>query len=341
MLASIENLFNLDLQPEHIPLNSAEHPIIGQSPELNTIIQKAMHIAKTDASVLITGESGTGKELLAELIHQYSKRHTHPFVKVNLGGISYSLFESELFGHKKGAFTGAHMDRQGRFEVADKGTIFLDEIGELDISSQVKLLRVLQEKTFEVLGSSKPVKTDVRVISATNRNLTDMISKGLFREDLYYRINLIHFHLPSLSERREDIPLLVDHFVETICTSYGLDHVSVSSDALQWLSEQNFPGNIRQLKNVVERTLLMNIGLQQLKKVHFETNLLSPQSFESEILLPEVGKVTLEELEIKMIEKALKQYQNSIARTARALGLTRSALYRRLEKYKIDHEGQN
>ncbi|HMP32687.1 MAG TPA: sigma-54 dependent transcriptional regulator, partial [Saprospiraceae bacterium] len=161
LLASIENLFNLDLQPEHIPLNSAEHPIIGQSPELNTIIQKAMHIAKTDASVLITGESGTGKELLAELIHQYSKRHTHPFVKVNLGGISYSLFESELFGHKKGAFTGAHIDRQGRFEVAHKGTIFLDEIGELDISSQVKLLRVLQEKTFEVLGSSNPVKTDV------------------------------------------------------------------------------------------------------------------------------------------------------------------------------------
>lgn len=342
LLACIKDLLSLNEDFSISKSNTEDHSIIGQSPIMQSIIQKAIHIAQTDASVLITGESGTGKELLAELIHNHSKRHDQSFVKVNLGGISYSLFESELFGHKKGAFTGAHVDRQGRFEVANKGTIFLDEIGELELSSQVKLLRVLQEKTFEVLGSSSPIKADVRVISATNRDLSTMIQEGKFREDLFYRINLIHFHLPPIRERREDIPLLVDHFINTISASYDLEILPINPDAMEWLTLQSFSGNIRQLKNVVERTLLMNIGEKSLTKKHFEANINAlTSSLDKEIVLPEVGKITLEELEIKMIQKALQQYQNSVARTARALGLTRSALYRRLEKYKIDHESQN
>lgn len=182
--------------------------IIGKSPALLSLLDTVAHIAPTTASVLITGESGTGKELIAEAVHTHSRRAKEPFVKVNLGGLSQSLFESEMFGHKKGAFTDAYMDRTGRFEMADKGTIFLDEIGDLELSSQVKLLRVLQDQTFEVLGDSRPRKVDVRVVSATNRDLPAMVREHTFREDLFYRINLITVHLPALRERREDIPLL-------------------------------------------------------------------------------------------------------------------------------------
>ena len=191
--------------------------IIGESRALNDVLKVVERIAKTNASVLITGESGTGKELIAEAIHRNSKRADKPFVKVNLGGISQSLFESEMFGHKKGAFTDAVADRKGRFELADKGTIFLDEIGELDLSCQVKLLRVLQEQTFEPLGDSKPKKVDIRVVSATNANLQQMVQDKTFREDLFYRINLITIHLPALRERKEDIPLLAAHFAQKQC----------------------------------------------------------------------------------------------------------------------------
>ena len=186
-------------------------------------------IARTNASVLITGESGTGKELIAEAVHINSSRAKKPFVKVNLGGISHTLFESEMFGHKKGAFTDATSDRMGRFELADKGTIFLDEIGDLDLSCQVKLLRVLQEQTFEVLGDSRPRKVDIRVVSATNADLSRMVREHTFREDLFYRINLITVHLPALRERREDIPLLVRYFADKQCEANGLPKVDLRS----------------------------------------------------------------------------------------------------------------
>ncbi|GAB3532117.1 sigma-54 dependent transcriptional regulator [Pontibacter brevis] len=207
--------------------------IVGQDQELLKILKKIGQIAPTDASVLIEGESGTGKELIAEAVHRNSLRKNQPFVKVNLGGISSSLFESEMFGHKRGAFTDAKADRVGRFEMANKGTIFLDEIGELDLSSQVKLLRVLQDRTYEVLGDSKSRKLDIRVVCATNSNLEQLVEEGKFREDLFYRINLIKVRLPSLRERSDDIPLLVQYFVNNLKKVYHRPDLQVSSRALQ------------------------------------------------------------------------------------------------------------
>ncbi len=231
--------------------------IIGEDPAFMTILETIGRVATTDASVLIMGESGTGKELIAEAIHQNSLRSKKPFVKVNLGGVSTSLFESEMFGHIRGAFTDAKFDRSGRFEMANKGTIFLDEIGDLDLSSQVKLLRVLQDRTYEVLGSSRTKTVDVRVVCATNRLLEEMVSKNEFREDLLYRINLITVRLPSLRERPNDIPLLVNHFIKNLSEIYNRP-LSISTEAMHWIKALQLPGNIRQLKNLVERTVLVS-----------------------------------------------------------------------------------
>jgi two-component system NtrC family response regulator len=312
--------------------------IIGEAPQLLQVLQTIGRVAQTDASVLILGESGTGKELIAEAIHQNSQRTKRPFVKVNLGGVSTSLFESEMFGHVRGAFTDARFDRTGRFELANRGTIFLDEIGELDLSSQVKLLRVLQDRTYEVLGSSKTKTVDVRVVCATNRNLEEMLAKGTFREDLLYRINLITIHLPALRERPNDIPLLVEFFVNNLSQIYNRPRLEVSREALKWLKQLNLPGNIRQLKNLVERTVLVSTG-DVLDVTDFQQNYSSPNQ-QSPIVnrqstLPDVGRMTLEEMEIQMIRRAMEFHRGKVARVAKALGLTRSALYRRLEKYDI------
>ncbi|MGM9844090.1 MAG: sigma-54-dependent transcriptional regulator [Muribaculaceae bacterium] len=291
--------------------------IIGKNSQLENIISTLKKIAPTDAPVLITGENGTGKEMIARAIHENSRRRSKPFVKVNLGGISRNLFESEMFGHKKGSFTGAVADRTGRFEMADGGTIFLDEIGELDVESQVKMLRVLQEKTFEPLGDSRSRKVDVRIICATNAPLEDMIKAGTFREDLYYRINLITIHLPALRERIDDIPILIRHFAETA----GHGDVKFSQSAIDRLSNYPFPGNIRQLKNIVERTLLMCDG-----------NIVT----DSDIALPETEHTaTLDEAEKFRIEEIIKSTGGNVSRAAAILGLTRQALYRRMEKYGI------
>ena len=232
--------------------------IIGKSPLLERVLQTVSRIASTHAPVLITGESGTGKELIAEAIHENSERKDRPFIKVNLGGISLSLFESEMFGHKKGAFTDAHYDRKGRFELADGGSIFLDEIDDLDMVSQVKLLRVLQDHTFESLGDSRPKQVDTRIICATNRNLPQMVQQGEFREDLFYRINLITVQMPALRERREDIPLLVEYFARQQARQNGLEPVEISAEAMEYLSRLPYPGNVRELKNFVERTILVS-----------------------------------------------------------------------------------
>lgn len=305
--------------------------MIGKSKTLLNVLATVRRIAKTDASVLITGESGTGKELIAEIIHRNSRRTGKPFVKVNLGGISQTLFESEMFGHRKGAFTDAVADRKGRFEMADKGTIFLDEIGELDIGCQVKLLRVLQEQTFEVLGDSRPRKVDVRVICATNADLVQMIREHAFREDLYYRINLITVHLPALRERKSDIPLLIDYFVKRQCRENGLPPVEVTAEAIAYLARLPYPGNVRELKNLVERTLLIT-AKNRLEASDFEAQQQVDTLSQTE---KNANRMNLEEVEKQTILQALQLYRNNITRVASALGISRQALYRRLEKYGI------
>jgi transcriptional regulator with PAS, ATPase and Fis domain len=307
---------------------------MGLDPKFLRLLEMVGRVSDTDASVLITGESGTGKELVAEAIHRNSKRRNAPFLKVNLGGISSTLFESEMFGHVKGAYTDAHQDRKGRFEMAQGGTIFLDEIGELEPSSQVKLLRVLQDRTYEVLGSSLPRTVDVRIISATNRNLADLVEREAFREDLLYRLNLIAIHLPPLRERRQDIPLLANYFLENIGAVYRRRDLAISQAALWWLQGLEWPGNIRQLKQWIERTLLVS-GKDVLEVEDFaavgEMDL--PQ-FRKEAL-PAAGSMTLEQIEKAMILKCLEQYPGNISKVAEALGLSRQALYRRFEKYGI------
>ncbi len=311
--------------------------IIGQDPELLKVLETIVRVADTNASVLILGESGTGKELIAEAIHQNSRRRQKPFVKVNLGGIPSSLFESELFGHKRGAFTDARTDRTGRFEMAHTGTIFLDEIGDLDKMSQVKLLRVLQDHTFEVLGSSQSKNIDVRVVSATNRNLAEMVATGDFREDLFYRINLITIELAPLRERPSDIPLLAQFFINNLKSLYNRPDLRVSKAALNWLKTLTLPGNIRQLKNLVERTVLVTLK-DELDIADFQKHFVETPKSLSNNDLPEVGSMTLEEMEIEMIKKAMTFHNNRVVKVAKALGLTRSALYRRLEKYDIPFE---
>ena len=339
LLQRIETALELSATPAEIPQEQSDalnrSHIIGKSQGLTDVLNTIARIARTNASVLITGESGTGKELIAEAIHINSQRAKQPFIKVNLGGISQSLFESEMFGHKKGAFTDASADRIGRFEMANKGTIFLDEIGDLDPSCQVKLLRVLQDQTFEVLGDSRPRKTDIRVVSATNADLRKMVSERTFREDLFYRINLITVKLPALRERREDIPLLARHFADRQAEVNGLPRTEFSADALQFLTRLPFPGNIRELKNLVERTILVS-GKPILDASDFDAQYLrqdEPKAAAGSVL----ADMTLDEIERQTILQALERYKGNLSQVAMALGISRAALYRRLEKYGISY----
>ncbi|MDR1722932.1 MAG: sigma-54 dependent transcriptional regulator [Tannerella sp.] len=299
--------------------------IIGRSEALMQVLNTVSRVAPTQASVLVTGENGTGKELIAEAIHANSPRAQKPFVKVNLGGLSQSLFESEMFGHRKGAFTDAYTDRTGRFEMADKGTIFLDEIGELDVSCQVKLLRVLQDSTFEALGDSRPRHADVRVVSATNADLRQMIANHTFREDLFYRINLITIHLPPLRERREDIPLLAQHFADMLTKP---KQISFTDVAMSYLSRQQFPGNIRELKNLTERVILLS-GKTLIDARDFE------QQSDTYSIPSVVSGNSLDEIEKQSVITALKSSGGNCSRAAKTLGISRPALYRRMEKYGV------
>ncbi len=309
--------------------------IVGHDAQLLNVLRQVGQVAATDASVLIEGESGTGKELIAEAIHANSPRRQQAFVKVNLGGISASLFESEMFGHRRGAFTDAKTDRVGRFELANGGTIFLDEIGELEMASQVKLLRVLQDRTYEVLGDSKPRRLDIRVIAATNRNLADMVAQGRFREDLFYRINLIAVRLPALRERPHDIALLTQHFVDKLRATYQRPALKVNTRALHWLRDQPLPGNIRELKNMVERAVLVS-GNEELGPEDFQANSSKPTARPAAAgELPAPGTLTLDELEAQVIRQALVHFEGNISRVAKSLGLSRGALYRRFEKHGI------
>jgi two-component system NtrC family response regulator len=343
LLGSIRTALELSKQgkEEKLPLdrsdaNSKFHfdRIIGRSAALMDILGTVSRIAPTNASVLITGESGTGKELIAEAIHANSPRAKEAFVKVNLGGLSQNLFESEMFGHRKGAFTDACADRTGRFEMADRGTLFLDEIGDLALSCQVKLLRALQDHTFEVLGDSRPRKADVRVVSATNCDLRRMVAERSFREDLFYRINLIAIHLPPLRERREDIPLLARHFAGRQSEANALPEVTFTPAALHYLQQLPYPGNIRELKNLVERTLLVS-GKSRLDAPDFaaQSEQAAPAPTASGASF---SGLTLDELEKQSILQALDTYSGNLSHVAAALGVSRAALYRRLEKYNIN-----
>jgi DNA-binding NtrC family response regulator len=309
--------------------------IIGEDQDLLYILDLVGKIADTSAPVLITGESGTGKELIAEAIWKNSSRFKSSFVKVNLGGIPNTLFESEMFGHVKGAYTDAKSDRVGRFETADKGTLFLDEIGEIIESSQVKLLRVLQDRNFERLGSSKSTSVDVRIISATNQNLVQLIDEGKFREDLFHRLNLIMLNLPSLRDRKSDIKLLATHFLKELSERYDRENLTIAEEAIAWLTKQTWPGNIRQLRKVIERTVLLTSGSTLSTsdiKLAFE---MEPVKRKVESF-PSPGAMTLDAMERKMILSTLEYYDGHITKTSDALGISRSALYRRLEKHGIE-----
>ncbi|HXY41770.1 MAG TPA: sigma-54 dependent transcriptional regulator [Vicinamibacteria bacterium] len=305
--------------------------LVGEDEHFLAVLDVVARVAPTDASVLITGESGTGKELVAEALHRNSQRREAPFVKVNLGGIATSLFESEMFGHVRGAFTDARADRKGRFETAHGGTIFLDEIGEAEPSAQVKLLRVLQDRTFEVLGSSASRTVDVRVVSATNRDLPAMVARGQFREDLLYRLNLITVHLPALRERPGDVPLLARRFLRTFAQAYGREALALSPAALRWLPAQPWPGNVRQLRQSLERAVLVSPH-DRLEPSDLEATT-APSAGPATPALPAVGSMTLDEIERAMIVKSLQHHGGNLTRVAESLGMSRPALYRRLEKY--------
>lgn len=309
--------------------------IIGENPVLTDLLKTVERIAPTDAPVLILGENGTGKELIANAIHANSKRREEAFVKVNLGGVARSLFESELFGHVKGAFTGAVTNRKGSFELADKGTIFLDEIGELGANEQVKLLRTLQEHTFQPLGDSRARKTDIRVVCATNADLRAMVSEGTFREDLLYRINLITLRLPALRERRDDIPLLVRHFLKTLSERHGVAVPEISSEAMTLLTRLPYLGNIRELRNIIERAVLIA------PSGRIDADLLA-DSVENGRMAEEAVAATatasgqtLEEMERNAIVAALQNHEGNLSKAALSLGITRQSLYRRMEKLGI------
>ena len=304
--------------------------IVGSSETMNEVLDMAGRVAGSDASVLITGESGTGKELLAKGIHYNSQRSDGPFVAVNCAALPENLIESELFGHVKGAFTGATRDKEGKFELASSGTLFLDEIGDLRIDLQAKILRALQERSVDRVGGSQPITVDARVLAATNKDIDQAVKEGSFREDLYYRLSVIVLHMPPLRDRREDIPLLVDHFLKKFNPS---SDVTVEPEALAALRAYGWPGNVRELENVIERASVLRRGAG-ISLAELPEKLTAEQtSIESIILnLPEAG-ISLEELEKNLIVKALEKHRGNQTRAAEYLGITRPTLIYRMEKY--------
>jgi two-component system, NtrC family, response regulator len=315
--------------------NHSMRGIVGVDPTLLNVLSRVARVAKTEAGVLITGESGTGKELLADAIHKNSARVHGPIVKVNMGAIVPSLFDSEMFGHARGAFTDARTDRVGFLEKAHGGTLFLDEIGELDLASQVKLLRVVQEQEFRRVGCSEVRKGNFRVIAATNRDLPQLVAEGRFREDLYYRLNLITLELPPLRARSGDIRLIAVAHLQELATRYGLQSIGCDADAFEWLVSQPWPGNIRQLKHTIERAFLLS-GAAQLSRSDLIAAGATDTRKSSDV--PVSGGLALSGLEKVAIQRAMEQSDQNITRAAELLGLTRAALYRRLAKHGLLRE---
>jgi transcriptional regulator with PAS, ATPase and Fis domain len=301
--------------------------IIGQSVALKDVFALIDKVARTDANVLILGENGTGKELVARAIHQKSNRHDASFVSVDMGAITETLFESELFGHKKGAFTDAREDRPGRFELANGGTLFLDEIGNLSLALQGKLLSALQSRQVTRLGSNSPVPVDIRLICATNMPLHQMVKEGTFRQDLLYRINTVELHIPPLCERIDDIPMLATHFLQHYARKYRKDVSQISPAAMDKLKRYAWPGNVRELQHALERAVIMT-----------DSNTLTDSDFlfsrnPSSTTPPDT--LNLDEVEKAAILKAVQMHHGNISKAAEELGLTRASLYRRMEKYGI------
>lgn len=311
------------LKEKVISLENVED-LIGNSEAMRQLLQEIGSIAQSNASVIISGESGTGKELIARAIHANSSRKFFPLIIVHCGALTESLLESELFGHEKGAFTGAVYNRKGRFEMADCGTIFLDEIATIPPKMQVELLRVLETKSFVRVGGNKEINSDFRVICATNRDLKSMVDQGLFREDLYYRLNVINIHVPPLRERTEDIPLLVDYFIRKYCLSMNKPLISMESAALKRLEEFPFPGNIRELENMIERAIVVGDG----KKIRLKDLPIGKESFNSPF-------ESLDDIEKNHILLMLNKYNWNISATAKALKVDRVTLYNKIKKYHL------
>jgi len=323
-----------------------EH-LLGASPEMKKIFDIIPRAATSKTNVLITGESGTGKELVAKAIHAQSPRSALPFVPINCGGIPEALLESELFGYKKGAFTGATINKKGFFEVADGGTVFLDEAGELPLSLQVKLLRVVQEKTFMPVGGTEEVKVDVRIISATNKDLEKKVIEGTFREDLYYRLNVIHLHMPPLRERKDDIPLLANFFLRKYAQELGKQVTEISSYSMDCLLQYSFPGNVRELENIIEKGVaLANTSIMlpeslELSKFKAEEQEKFPTADQGKVLIPPEGvqlDEILERYEKEYITEALKLSKGSITGAAKLLGISFRSMRYRLEKGKFNEQ---
>lgn len=321
-------------QKDKVVINPRDqHGIIGNSAIMEDLQYKLDKVSPTEANILILGENGTGKDLIANAIHQRSLRAKEAFVKVDVGSLTETLFESELFGYKKGAFTDAREDRKGRFEHADAGTLFLDEIGNISLQQQAKLLSVLQNRAVVPLGSSQPIPVDIRLISATNVPLKVLADENRFRKDLIYRINTLEIQVPPLRERVGDIPLLAEHFLKFYNGKYHKNVSGFESDALTKLKAYHFPGNVRELQYSIERAIIMS----DQASIRAEDILFSPieQQIEEKPILNDFSSHNLEEMERKAIKSAIDRFNGNISKAAKELGLTRAALYRRLEKYNL------
>lgn len=309
---------------------------LGQSPAMQTVFRTIERAAQTDANILITGESGTGKELAAHAIHQASMRHHNAFISLDMGAVSESLFESELFGHKKGAFTDAKSDKVGRFELAHQGSLFLDELGNLPLAQQATLLAALQNRQVTPVGGSKPISVDIRLICATNDNLQQAVDEGRFRQDLLYRINTIEIRLPPLRERAEDIPLLVDYYLAHFCQKYKRQ-LEVNPMDMQSLQAYPWPGNVRELAHAIERAVILSES--EYLDISTVINTAARPSPSTDSKGRDDTQITdtfnLEEIEQRTVRAALKHYQGNVSSAAKALGLTRGAMYRRLDKYNL------
>jgi PAS domain S-box-containing protein len=305
--------------------------IVGRSAAMRQVFQVLTQIAESDSTVLIEGASGTGKELFAKAIHRLSYRRDKRFVALNCAALPDTLLESELFGYKAGAFTDARQDKPGRFALADGGTLLLDEIGDISPAMQVRLLRVLQERVYEPLGSVEPVKTDVRIIAATNKDLGKLVRKGIFREDLFYRIHVIHLALPNLRDRREDIPLLIEHFIAKFNRLQGKDVVSVSDEVLARLMEHDYPGNVRELENIIEHAFVLCRGAL-IEFAHLPPRLRGA----AEAMSPPIAGMTLAAMERFLIADALRRHDDNRTAAARQLGINPSTLFRKLKMLGIE-----
>jgi len=345
LLLTIQNALGMQrLREENETLRGAVlqgHEMIGASPAMNTLRDQVRLVAPTTATVLITGENGTGKELVARSIHHFSNRQEKPFVEINCAAIPDELIESELFGHERGAFTGAVAQKKGKFDLADGGTIFLDEIGDMSLRTQAKVLRILQERKFERVGGTRTIEVDVRVVAATNKVLAEEIKNGIFREDLYYRLNVVPFRVPPLREHREDVPLLIEYFLEQFCRKEGRERKQLVPEAVTLLQQYDWPGNVRELKNIIERLVIMTpgrtISCDQLPdylrgdahRVDAGTRIDSMMGLAS-------LREAREEFERKFILQKLEEFGWNISRTAESIELERSNLHRKIKSYGID-----